>query len=269
MEESLISVVMATYNEPPEIIGGAINSILNQTYKNIELLILDDSTDIETKKVIDSYYNNMKVRIIRKKERMGFINALNEGLELAKGEFIARMDGDDISYPYRFARQIEYMKLHPEVTVLGGSYEIMDYEENSLSYRKYPTKGLKLTIYAGIRCPVAHPTVMMRRKVVDEGYRYDTSLRVCEDLDFWLRLMNKGCVIDNIPDTILRYRLSKNFNEKRSTKSQISTLVRVREKNLCWKYPLRSIISLLFILGCKCMPQNVIKKIYGLENKNV
>src|SRR5574344_2119427 len=94
----LVTIVMATFNESPEMITKAINSILYQSYKNLELLILDDSTAIDSKNAIDSVVaNDTRVKVIRKEQRMGFVPALNEGIRLSKGKYIARMDGDDIA----------------------------------------------------------------------------------------------------------------------------------------------------------------------------
>lgn len=105
-EKQLVSVVMATFNEPVEMIEGAIGSILNQTYQNIELLIFDDSTKPDTIASIDKIaLSDARVSVHRFSERKGFVESLNEGLKLAKGEYIARMDGDDFSLPERIKKR--------------------------------------------------------------------------------------------------------------------------------------------------------------------
>lgn len=102
----LVSVIMATFNEPVKFIKQSVSSILNQTYGNLELIIADDSTKESTTAALDKMAENDKrIVILRQNERMGFVHALNEGLKIAKGDFIARMDGDDVAVPERIASQ--------------------------------------------------------------------------------------------------------------------------------------------------------------------
>ena len=103
----LVSVIMATFNEQERFIKESIDSILGQTYQNLELLIADDSTNNDTIRVIDDFARrDNRVKVIRKESRMGFVKALNIALKEAKGEYIARMDGDDVALPDRFKKQI-------------------------------------------------------------------------------------------------------------------------------------------------------------------
>ena len=122
----LITVIMAAYNEKEEMVRTAIESILNQTYRNFEFLIFDDSTIESTKKAIDSYCSDSRVVIYRKKKREGFVRSLNHGLEIAKGKYIARMDADDIAIRDRFEKQVSYLEHHPKTDVLGGQIVIID-----------------------------------------------------------------------------------------------------------------------------------------------
>ena len=110
LNKPLVSVVMATYNEPPEIIGQAIESVLNQTYTNLELIIVDDSTDKETISAIAGYLSDSRVVYEHPEEKLGFVPALNRGLSLSKGEYIARMDGDDICFKDRLEKQITFLE---------------------------------------------------------------------------------------------------------------------------------------------------------------
>ena len=100
---------MATYNEPPQIISKAIESIINQTYTAWELLIFDDSDRADTRQAIDAYTVDTRLRVYREKQRIGFVPALNQGLEKAAGKYIARMDGDDISLPERFEKEVTFL----------------------------------------------------------------------------------------------------------------------------------------------------------------
>ena len=125
-EKQLVSVVMATFNEPVEMIEGAIGSILNQTYQNIELLIFDDSTKPDTIASIDKIaLSDARVSVHRFSERKGFVESLNEGLKLAKGEYIARMDGDDFSLQERIKKEVDFLLDNPSIAVVGGQMDII------------------------------------------------------------------------------------------------------------------------------------------------
>lgn len=263
----LVSVVMPAFNERPDMISDAINSILQQTYKNVELHIFDDSTKEETKDAIDIFASDSRVNIHRSPERVGFIKSLNKGLETSTGKYIARMDGDDFSHPDRFEREVSFLEANPDVMVVGGQMNIMDEDGRITSSRSYPTGGLKLFLFSCARNPLAHPTTMMRREVVDKGYRYDESLKMSEDLDFWLRLMNDGYKIANLPDTLINYRVMGNFLEKRSSDVQREVMAKVRHKNFDKRHLVHSILSDLFGWLFTHVPREVIDRAYNKENK--
>lgn len=263
----LVSVVMATFNESPVIISNAINSIVKQTYTNWELHILDDSTKEETKKTINSFDTDKRIHIRRFPKRAGFIKSLNKGLEASSGKYIARMDGDDYSLPERFEKEVTYLETHPEVMVVGGQMNIMDENEQIISSRSYPAGGLKFFLFSCARNPLAHPTIMMRRDIVDKGYRYDESLRMSEDLDLWLRLLNDGYKLANIQDTVLNYRVMGNFLEKRTSDVQREVMAQVRNKNFDKRRLVHSLLSCLSGWFFTHVPRSAINKAYNSENK--
>lgn len=263
----LISVVMPAFNERPDMIAGSIRSILQQTYSSLELHIFDDSTNEETKAAIDGFNVDPRVNIHRSSERIGFVKSLNLGLEASKGKYIARMDGDDFSHPERFEKEVAYLETHPDVMVVGGQMNIMDENGRITSSRTYPTQGVKLSLFACVRNPLAHPTVMMRREVVDKGYRYNEALKMSEDLDFWLRLMNDGYHIANLPDTVLDYRVMGNFLEKRSSDVQRKIMAQVRRKNFDRRHLAYSVLSAFSGWLFTHVPRSTIDKVYQNENK--
>ena len=263
----LVSVVIPAFNERPDMITDAIKSILQQTYDNIELHIFDDSTKDETRTAIDNFASDPRVNIHRSPERVGFIKSLNLGLEAATGMYIARMDGDDFSHPDRFEKEVAYLETHPEVMVVGGQMNIMDENGQITSSRSYPTGGLKFFLFSCARNPLAHPTIMMRREVVDKGYRYDESLKMSEDLDFWLRLMNDGYKLANLPDTLINYRVMGNFLEKRSSDVQREVMAQVRYKNFDKRHLVHSILSDFSGWLFTHVSRDTIDKAYNRENK--
>ncbi len=265
-QQQLVSVVMPAFNERADMISDAIGSILQQTYQNIELHIFDDSTKEETKAAIDAFENDSRVRIHRFPGRVGFIKSLNLGLEAAIGKYIARMDGDDFSHPDRIEKEVAYLETHPDVAVVGGQMNIMDEDGKIISARAYPSGGLKFFLFSCVRNPLAHPTIMMRREVIDKGYRYDESLRMSEDLDFWLRLLNDGYKLANIRDTVLNYRVMENFLEKRSSDVQREVMAQVRYKNFDRRHLIHSVLSSLSGWLFTHVPRGAIDRAYNSEN---
>lgn len=263
----LVSVIMPTYNEPPQFLCCAIESIIHQTYTEWELLVLDDSTREETVCAIDSYLYDSRIRVFREKQRMGFVPALNIGLEKAKGKYIARMDGDDVSLPDRFEKEIDFLERHPKISVVGGQIDIIDENGVTISHRPYPNKGILLELYSCIRCPLAHPTVMMRRELIDAGYRYNVKLKMSEDLDLWLRILNDKYKIENLDNTLLRYRVESNFTAKRTATEQRQCMARVRGNNFDKRRLFYSSLSCAIGWLFTHAPVEVLKSFYNMENR--
>lgn len=264
----LISVVMATFNEPSDMIKKSIGSILNQTYINLELLIFDDSTNVDTKAAIDEFASDSRIAVNRFSEKKRFVPSLNMGLEQARGKYIVRMDGDDISLPDRLEKEVEYLETHPQISVVGGQIDIIDEKGETISHRAYPTGGLKLWLFSCLRNPLAHPTIVMRRELIDKGYRYNEKLEMSEDLDLWLRLMNDGYKIANLNDTILKYRIQANFNNKRTDAKQRNYTAKVRKSNFSKKHLLHGILSTFSGWLFAHVSAKSISKIYDKENQN-
>lgn len=267
-EKPLVSVVMATFNEPVEMIEGAIGSILNQTYQNIELLIFDDSTKPDTIASIDKIaLSDARVSVHRFPERKGFVESLNEGLKLAKGEYIARMDGDDYSLPERIKKEVDFLLDNPSIAVVGGQMDIMNESGKVISHRSYPKGGVSLWLFSCIRNPLAHPTIMMRRELVDRGYRYNEKLKMSEDLDFWLRLLNDDYKVANLEDTVLRFRVQDNFTDKRVSEIQRKYMANVRKANFRWAHPIHGALSVASGWLFTHVSASSIKNLYDKENR--
>ena len=266
MENPMVSVLMATYNEPIDYIKASIESILNQTYTNFEFIIIDDSTKPETTETINSYAHDYRIKIIREKSRMGFVRALNEGLKMAKGQFIVRMDGDDIAINDRFEKQLEYLNSHKEIDILGGNMLIINESGTVISQRKYPSKGILLHLNSIFRSPVAHPTVMFRRSILDNHFFYDESFKKAEDTEFWFRLRNNGYVIANLPYNLLNFRISGDLAKKRNGE-HFSYNFKARNKNFSWRYCYVDIPSIIATKLYLAIPKNLISLYYSFENK--
>lgn len=265
-KQDMVSVIMPTFNEPPHMVCAAIESILAQTYREWELLIYDDSTDPATRAAIDAYRADGRVKVYRSEPRLGFVPSLNRGLEAAQGKYIARMDGDDIAMPYRFEKEVQFLQKEPGIQVVGGQLDLIDDTGRLLSHRRYPAGGLKLALFACVRNPLAHPTVMFRRELVEAGYRYDETLKMSEDLDLWLRIMNDSHKIANLQDTLLQYRVRSGFTAKRTAMEQRNYMAAVRKKNFDKRRPLFSLLSCTAGWLFTHVPAGMIQGLYRREN---
>jgi glycosyltransferase involved in cell wall biosynthesis len=264
--QPLVSVVMATYNEPPAFIIEAVQSVLNQTLGDFEFLLIDDSTHIETATVIDVLVrSDSRIRLIRGEERFGFARALNIGLKEARGKYIARMDGDDVSRLNRFELQVAFLENNPDIVVVGGAMDIINEVGKVTSHRNYATGFFKVILFALVRSPLAHPTVMFRREVVEKGFFYDETFQRAEDLELWLRLINNGYRISNVLDTVLSYRVKGNLAYKRTGEHFVYNY-RARKKNFSWGTLFFSIVSVLVSRIYTILPMGIAKFFYGMEN---
>jgi len=265
--ESLVSVIMATFNEPERFIKDSINSILYQTYRNIEFLIADDSTNEDTILAIDDLaFSDKRVKVIRKEQRMGFVNALNIALKEANGEFIARMDGDDVAVLDRIEKQVAFFERHPNIDVLGGAMNIQNENSEITSVRYYPAGGVKLLCWMSLRDPLGHPTVMFRRNVIDSGFFYDETMnKGCEDTEFWFRLRNNGYKIANLLEPLVNYRITVDMASKREKDNAANYIA--RKKNFSKKYFPLDCVSLVAMNLRMIIPKSVISWLYSKENK--
>lgn len=195
-----ISVFMPAYNSE-EFIAEAIESILNQTFKDFEFIIINDGSTDHTWDIIQKYARqDNRIRAYSRCINKGIVYTANEGFELARGEYIARMDSDDISLPERFEKQIKYMETHPDIGLLGAWTQYFP----GFDISKRP-KNINL-FYLLKDCPVDQPVVMIRKSVIDKYHlRYDEDYLACEDQELWFRLI-KVSRIANLQELLLMHR---------------------------------------------------------------
>lgn len=256
---------MATYNEPVDYISQSVSSILDQTYKNIELIVCDDSTNEDTKAALNNFAkNDSRLHLIRKPKRMGFVKALNEGLKQAKGELIARMDGDDISLPERIEKEVDFALSHPSIDLFGGNMYVINKDGDVISQRTYKSKPNEFKRRFLYRNPLAHPTIMFKRKIIDDGFLYNPDFKKAEDLDFYLRLYKNHYSLSNMNDFLVKYRVLEDQQKKRAKDNWIynhrARCIFIPSK------PLFSIISWTISLFYLYIPAKVISFIYKKEN---
>lgn len=202
----LASVVLPVYNGE-RYLAEAIDSILAQTWRDFELLLLDDGSQDQTWPIIESYCAKDKRCRGISRENRGLVATLNEGIALSRGEFLLRMDADDIALPQRFEQQIRYLQENPECVALGCRFILIDPESlpimemgHCLSHEQIDEGNL-----SGEGSFMCHPGTALRAAVVKDIGGYREEFRHAEDVDFFLRLAEVG-KLANLPDVLLAYR---------------------------------------------------------------
>jgi len=198
-----VSVIMPAYNAE-KYIAEAIDSILGQTFGDFEFIILNDCSADRTEEIILSY-DDPRIVYLQNEGNLGVAATLNKGLAAVKGEYIARMDADDISLPERFAKQVKYLDEHNDVAVLGCSIERFS-SDRSLDIRSFSADVDSMMVDMLFACGVAHPSVMMRTEVIRSLGGYDEEFNGLEDYELWCRVLEKH-KITTLPDVLLRYRI--------------------------------------------------------------
>lgn len=219
MKEPLVSVIMPVYNTPCEYLVEAVQSILNQSYKNFELIIIDDGSNSKTKAVLKSF-NDKRIVLLENKKNMGLVCTRNCGLDNARGAYIACMDSDDIAYKHRFRKQVEFLENNLEIGVLGTAFSFFQKREEDI-FQPTEDEDIRKSIISAVS-PLANPTVMMRASAI-QGVRYNSNFPYAEDLAFWVELLDKT-KFANLPEILLKYRwFGGNVSKKHTVLQSLDT----------------------------------------------
>ena len=246
-----ISVVMPVYNTKEEWLREAIESILNQSYKDFEFIIIDDGSDKSIEPIVNSY-NDDRIVFIRQNNQ-GIARSLNSGFKIAKGEYIARMDSDDISIPERFEKQVTFLDNNPQITVLGSWFETFP-QKGIYKHPKTP-KYLDFLKY----CCIAHPSVMLRRSIFEKfNLTYNPNYK-CEDYELWSRAVR---ILDfyNLQEVLLKYRVHSS-NASKPNPDFDADVAKVRQNMLDYLSG-NSLLGKLKIIKRK-IKNRIKKELYG------
>lgn len=204
----LVSILMSVYNGEKHL-KESIISILEQDYDNFEFLIINDGSTDNSELIIRSF-DDHRIRLINNKKNIGLAAALNKGLSLARGKYVARMDADDISMKNRLSSQVGYLDDNPKVSIVGSWVEII----GSGEVWKYPTTDISIKSSLLFYSPFAHPTVMFRLSdFVDNNFFYDPYFLKSQDYELWSRVCLK-LKCSNINKIFLKYRVTKTEIDK-------------------------------------------------------
>lgn len=231
-----MAVLMSVYkNDNSEHLRLSIDSILNQTYHDYLLLIgVDGVIDDELADTLHSYDDYPKVKTFWFSENRGLTAVLNNLLEEGKKMqpmFFARMDADDISHADRFEKQVKYLIEHPELDVIGGAIEEMEYDGllNGKVIR-YPISHKECFAFFATRNPLAHPAVMFRSSFFDKVTSYNATYKKNQDTELWYRAFKAGCKFGNLSDVVLTFRVSKDMYKRRGGTKFAKEVLKLRKE---------------------------------------
>lgn len=268
-----ISVLMSVYKaENPDYLDKALRSVwTDQTLPPDEIILIEDgSLTDDLLEVIEKWKTEGAPLIILKNSRnLGLTKSLNIGIEKARGEYIARMDSDDISMPDRFRLQSEFLDANPEISIVGGSLQEFDNEHENLGIRNYPENNEDAIHYIYKASPLAHPAVMMRKSMFNDGIRYNEKYRTSQDIALWYDIILAGYKIANLNDILIKFRRNDDtFSRRSRSKAKNELIIYMKGiKNIygfSWLYVF-PIARFIF----RWMPVSVIKKIYNSRLRRI
>jgi hypothetical protein len=202
---TVASVVMSVFNGE-RFLPEAVESILNQSFRDFEFIVINDGSTDSSGLILDSYQKkDSRLRVYHQKN-MGLIESLNRGCSLAQGRYIARMDADDVAVRDRLLWQIDFMEKHPAVGVVGGAVEVISREGKPLATYRNPTGDAEIKAALLHGSPFWHPTVLVRKEVFISVAGYRKAVVEAEDYDLWLRIADRF-QLANLDVVLLRYRL--------------------------------------------------------------
>lgn len=226
----LISILMPVFNAEKHL-RDCIMSILSQEYENFEFLIINDGSTDNSHQIINSF-SDERINYFKNDENRKLIYTLNKGISLCKGKYIARMDADDIALPSRLKIQSDFLEKNDKIDILGTNITTINEHNIETGERNYPTTNDEILYHLlFINCPIAHPTVMIRKKVFDEfNIYYNENYLHAEDYKLWVDLINK-VQFHNCNEPLLLYRehgsqvTSKHQKTNKSLSSKIKSEV--------------------------------------------
>ena len=217
MVSPLVSILMPVYNTAPYL-KEAMDSILSQTFKDFELIVLNDCSPDNADEILDTY-NDTRIVRYKGERNMGLSNVLNAGMDIARGKYIARMDSDDISLPNRLEVQVKYMEEHPDIDLCSCGMKMFGAKDDVWIRDADPEK-VKVT--ALFFSPILHASSIWKKESFDKyGLRFRQEMVPAEDYDMWCRALSKGLKLVNLPNVLYRYRIHPSQATTQTEKSRL------------------------------------------------
>lgn len=225
----LISVIIPAYNAE-KYISEAITSILNQTFRYFELIAIDDCSTDNTFRIIKHFSGqDSRVVAVSNTKNLKLAKTLNLGISMARGKYIARMDADDWSFPDRLEKQFTFLEKHRNVGILGGSMVVCDQSLNPTTQRQYQLTNRSIRKRLFFYSPFSHPTIMIRKSILDKSGNYDPDFNPAEDYELYFRI-GQVSKFANLQQVLLKYRVVPHSMTTGGTKKMELMTLNIRKR---------------------------------------
>lgn len=261
--QPLVSVIIPVHNAA-KFIESAIRSVQRQSYKQWELIIVNDASSDATATIVRKIRrHDSRIRFVQLPRKRGVSSAMNLGIRRSRGTFIARLDADDTMHRYRIHKQVAFLQTHPMHIAVGGQCLWKDMQGKPLHSRFYPLEHEEIVKHLATDVPIRQPSLMVQKSKLPKGFRwYNTSLTIGEDIDFYYRLLTYG-QLANLPDIVVTIRDHSErlrYDAKRTVaKTNLKTRITMKVRH-GHDIPLTSILSELMKSWVRLVPSIRIKQ---------
>ena len=234
-DEIMVSVIIPVFDRA-DIISDALNSLVNQSYKHFEVVIVDDGSTDNLERVVTKYSDVLRIAYVKESHSGNIAAVRNKGLSIAKGTYVAILDSDDVCAGTRFEKQLAYFENNTEADILASHAELFgnsDTKRHDFLQRLYNTDmstSEMIKRFLNYGCCLCHSTMMVRKKVLDTLSGYDESYSICEDYDIWMRAIVEGMNIAILPEKLVKRRLHNDSvtNEYEGSEQAIRNVIRIK-----------------------------------------
>jgi glycosyltransferase involved in cell wall biosynthesis len=255
-----VTIIIPNRNTSIRFLEKSLSSVISQTYTEFECIVVDESDDQQLAQECSNLCNqDQRIVYIQPPKKMGLANSLNLAISVAKGQFIARFDADDICDHVRIERQLKFLEDNPEIGVVGSWIKIINNDDSIIGVREYKTRHHEIENEFIYKNGLAHPTVMIRREIFGNRAKlYNEKYKYSEDLELWLRLLSGGVLFANIPEYLVSYR-QQNFY-----RFQANWLYNIRARLAHLQRPklLTKLLAIFLLFGWAIVPKSMQSRIY-------
>jgi len=277
MKKPLVSVIMPVYNAG-KYLTPAINSILNQTFQDFELILIDDASSDGSLEILEQYKRRypFKIKVIEMKKNLncGGDRCANEGLKIAKGTYIARMDADDIAHKQRLEKQVAYLEANEDVFLVGSNAHIIDRQGKVVGEKNEPSTHTEIFNSYFTFHPLIHPTCTMRKTFKNKKFFYKLDYKANNDYLTFYTLICNGAIFTNLPEKLLYYRIHGKNDTFKNVKQKFLNTLKIRVRMVS-KYGYKPSVKALFIIMAQfliafLLPEKVLINLYmGISSRGI
>lgn len=263
-----LSVILTTYNEKYEFLEQCLDSILRQTYKDIQVLIVLEPNDTNVELLLKKAAADVRIQVFHNDEKTGISGSRNRAIQASTGKYVALIDSDDYCDITRFEKQVSFLDNNPDISVVGSNMILIDPRGRNIGCRTYPQQHDHIKRYFLKTMGIANPTAMTRRQDLEEVGSFDTQFLNAEDLELWLRFLARNKRMHNLQENLVYYRIPDDqFVNRSSRHYTFNYMARKRHGRLIWAFHERA-ISILAYYMISHVPAFIIERLLNLSIAN-